>query len=185
MGQSATIEISSSKGKLTKALVTSLAFVLIGCWLVIYQPAVRNPAFNNPAVKTAVGVATILFFGIGVIYFSRKLFDKSPGIVIDEKGILDNSSAAAAGFIPWSDIKQFATAKLMKQEFLIIVVNNPEHYLSKQTNFLKKKGMEYNNKNYGSPLAISANGLNCNLKELTSILESKLSEYKTYVELHQ
>ena len=81
----------------------------------------------------------------------------------------------------WTDIKQLATVKVIKQEFLIIVVNNPEHYIAKEANFLKKKGMEYNYKNYGSPLAISTNGLKCELTELITILESKLSEYKTVV----
>ena len=181
MKQDRIMEISLSKSKLTRGLVASIIFVLMGFWLLTYEPTESNPIFNYPFVKYVAAIASILFFGFGTFYFSRKLTDKKPGIVIDDEGITDNSSAVAVGLIPWSDIKQLAKAKVMKQEFIIIVVNNPEYYLSQQTSFLKKKGMKYNYNNYGSPLAISANGLKCNLKELTIILERKLSEYKSKV----
>jgi len=180
MTQNNKIEIPLSKGKLTKGLIASIIFVLIGLWLLIYHPTTSNPIFNNPLVKYGAAITSILFFGFAIFYFSFKLTDKNPGIVIDDNGILDNSSAVAVGFIPWATIKQFATAKVMKQEFLIIVVDNPELYINQQTNLFKKKGMQYNLNNYGSPLAISANGLKCNLTELTSILERKLVEQRKY-----
>ncbi len=168
------IEIALSKSKLTKGLVASIVFVALGLWILIYKPTVSNAMFDNPFVKYGAAIASILFFGFAIFYYSFKLTDKKPGIVIDDNGILDNSSAVAVGLIPWKDIKQFATAKVMKQEFLIIIVYNPEFYISRQTNIFKKKGMQYNLNNYGSPLAISANGLKSSLTELTEILDKEL-----------
>jgi hypothetical protein len=170
------IEITLSKGKLIKGLIASIVFVVLGFWILIYKPTVSNAMFDNPFVKYGSAVACLLFFGFAIFYFSFKLTDKKPGIVVSNNGILDNSSAVAAGLIPWKDIKQFAIAKVMKQEFLIIVINNPEFYINKQTNIFKKKGMQYNLNNYGSPLAISAIGLKCSLNELIEILDKELHD---------
>jgi hypothetical protein len=124
------INIPLSKGKLIKGLIGSIIFVLIGSWLLIYQPEIGNPIFDNPVVKYGASVASILFFGFGIIYFSIKITDKKPGIIIDDSGILDNSSAVSTGPIPWTDIERFSIVKVMKQEFLVIGVNNPEFYIS-------------------------------------------------------
>jgi len=172
------IELLLSKTKLTKGLIASIVFVLIGLWLLVYQPTTSNSLVNNPFVKYGAAIACVIFFGFGIFYFAKKLSDKKPGIVIDNDGIHDNSSAVSVGFIPWSNILQFVTTKVMKQEFLIIIVDNPATYIDQQTNFIKKKGMEYNFKTYGSPLAISANGLKCSLSELMTILEKKLLQHK-------
>jgi hypothetical protein len=167
-------EIAMSKSKMTKMLTGSIAFVLIGLWLLIFQPTIGNPLFDNVIVKYGIAIAAILFFGYTLFFSIKKLADKKPGIVIDDSGIYDNSSAVSVGLIPWTDIRQISTVTVMRQEFVIIGVSNPEHYINKQPNFLKRKGMQYNYKNYGSPIAISANGLKCNVKDLVRLLEERI-----------
>jgi hypothetical protein len=60
----------------------------------------------------------------------------------------------------------------------MLIVKNPSDYLSRQANVIKRKGMEWNFKYYGSPISISANGLKCNLDELKVILENKLFQFR-------
>lgn len=182
MTAESTIKIPLNKRKLVKGLIGSIIFVVLGCWLLIYQPETSNPFFDNPLIKYGAAIASILFFGFGIFYFSKKVLDKKPGITIDDKGIFDNSSAVSVGLIPWTDFIKTSIVMTMKHEYLVIGVNNPEFYLNKQTNFLKKKGMQYNFNNYGSPLAISTNGITCTIKELSSIIENKFSEYKSNLE---
>jgi len=172
------ISISLSKSKLTKGLIGSVLFVLASGWLLAYQPTVSNPILNNPLVKYAAAVSGILFFGFGIIYFSRKLADKKPGLIIDDEGLFDNSSAAAVGRIPWMNITRVVTTQVLNQQFLVIVVNNPEHYINEQHNAIKKKAMIYNFKNFGSPIAISAGGLKCNLSELLEMLDAGLVAHR-------
>lgn len=183
MTEEKTIKIPLNKRKLVKGLIGSIIFVVIGFWLLIYQPETNNPIFDNPLVKYGAAIASILFFGFGIFYFSKKTLDKKPGITIDDKGIFDNSSVVSVGYIPWADFKKISIVKVMEQEYLIIGVNNPEYYLNKQTNFLKKKGMQYNYNNYGSPLAISMNKLTCDIKKLSRIIENKFLEYKNNPEI--
>jgi len=154
------------------------AHPLASGWLLAYQPTVSNPIFNNPLAKYGAAVLGILFFGSGIIYFSRKLADKKPGLIIDDEGLFDNSSAAAVGRIPWMNITRVVTAQVLNQQFLVIVVNNPEHYINEQHNAIKKKAMIYNFKNFGSPIAISAGGLKCNLSELLEMLDAGLVAHR-------
>jgi hypothetical protein len=172
------IQISLSKSKLVKGLLSSILFVLIGFWMLIYQPETSNAIFNNPVIKYGAAVACILFFGLGIFYFTYKLMDKKPGLVIDHSGITDNSSAVAVGHIPWSEITHIATANVMKQAFLIVIIKNPREYVVKQTGFFKRKGMEYNLKNYGSPVSISATTLSCSIGELQNLVYSRLKAFQ-------
>lgn len=173
MFQPKVIEIPLSKEKLVKGLVASIVFVLAGAWMLLRDPTSDDKLINNPLFRYGIGVSAILLFGAMAVLYLVKMNDKKPGMVIDENGIIDNSGALAVGFIPWTDITQFATKKLMKQEFLVILVKNPAYYINQQKSVLKKKGMQYNLSNYGSPVAISTNTLKCNLPELLTMLEER------------
>jgi len=72
MSTNTPIEIHLSKSKLTKMLIGSIVFVLLGCWILIYQPDISNPLLNNPVVKYSIGMASILFFVYGVITCLKK-----------------------------------------------------------------------------------------------------------------
>ena len=172
------IEIALSKSKLIKNLLGSLVFVIAGIWILIYQPETSNGLFNNPVLKYGAATGAVMLGGLGVIYFLKKLIDKRPGLVIDDNGVIDNASAVAAGFIPWNDIHHIEIAKVMRHEFLMFIVKNPNDYLARQTNMLKRKSMEMNFKHYGSPITISSHGLKCDLAELKAILENKLVAYR-------
>lgn len=173
MHQRKVIEIPLSKGKLVKGLVTSIVFVAAGAWILLDESVTARGPLSVAGLRYLIGVAAIVVFAaLGILYLF-KLRDKKPGFVIDENGIIDNSGALAAGFVPWTDIQQFSTVKLMKQEFLVIEVRNPLYYIHQQKGILKKKGMQYNFKNYGSPIAISTNTLKCKLPELLTMLEER------------
>jgi hypothetical protein len=171
-------EIPLSKGKLVKGLIASVAFVCIGAWLLLFRPESGNPVFNNPLVKYGAAILSIVFFGWAGFYFARKLRDRRPGLIIDRHGIVDNSSAVPLGLLPWQDIQAFKSIKVGRQQFIVIVVNNPEVYMARETSFIQKQGMKYNRKMYGSPLVMTANGLQTNTEELLDILNKKLSAYK-------
>lgn len=167
------VEIPLSKGKLIKGLSGSVIFVAVSIWILSIDQSNSRSMLSNPAVKYGVAITGIVFFGFLAGVFVFKLMDKKPGMVIDENGIIDNSGGLAAGFIPWTDIKAFTIAKVMKQQFLVIAVKNPEYYINNQKSVLKRKGMQYNLSNYGSPIAISTNTLKCNLPELMNMLEER------------
>jgi hypothetical protein len=67
------------------------------------------------------GLAGIIFFGFVGFYLLKKLFNKKPGLIISNSGIVDNSSGISVGFIPWSDIKEIKETMVAKSETPTVV----------------------------------------------------------------
>ena len=179
MTQNEQIEIPLSKKKMTLTLLGSVIFVGIGTWFLINPPKINNPILGNPTVIFIAGLASILFFGLAAVTVFRKLSDKNAGLIINRQGIIDNSSGVSAGLVLWTDIEKIKISQVMGQKFLMFMVKNPQEYLDKATNPLKRKGMEMNYRSYGSPISISANSLQTNFDELYNLLTEKLKEHKS------
>lgn len=159
-------------------LLGSAVFVGLGIWFVVSPPKTNLPILNNPILFIIVGIASILFFGLTGFIAIKKLRDKSPGLIISDEGVTDNSSGVGVGFIPWSDIFEIKEKVVMNQPFINLIVKNPQDYISRQKSALKRKTMEVNYKTYKTVIGISANGLKCNFSELKSIMEKGFADYK-------
>lgn len=177
------IEIALSKTKLTKLLVFSIIFLIAGLWLIISNPQISNPVFNHPITKAIGGYGGAIMGLWGIYFFAKKLIDKRPGLVISDEGIYDNASAFHFGLIPWADISQIyeqtvQVSMASKQRFITIGLINPDKYISRETNFLKRKLLMANAKSYGSPIHISTNGLKTEHNELMNLVDEFFKKYK-------
>lgn len=172
------IHIKMSKKKLIRAFLTSIALFATGLWILIFRPQIDNFVFNDSWLKYGGAISCVLFFGWAITYFIKKLFEKTPGMIIDEKGVTDNSSAVTVGFIPWEDVIQIAKIEVMKQKMLLILVKNPEDYIQRQEGIIKRKLMEANLKDRGTPITISAGGLQANIDEVLVLLDTQLQQFR-------
>lgn len=171
----ARVEILLSKKKITLIFIGSLVFVALGVWFVMSPGTFSNGGpLRNSTLVTIVGIAAILFFGLCGIYALRKLPDNKPGLIIDESGIIDNSGAASAGLILWTDINSLSVMTVQKQKFILLHVKNPMDYIERQRGAFKRKMMQLNFKMYGSPLTISANGLKITFDELHRLVTERI-----------
>ena len=177
--QNGQIEIPLSKNKMFLTLLGSTTFVVLGLWFLIDPPKSNHWLLGNPTLIFIIGLASILFFGLVAVTIFRKFSDKKPGLIISKQGITDNSSGVSAGLIPWTDIQEIKISQVMSQKFLMFIVSNPQDYLDKVTNPLKRNAMKMNYKTYGSPISISSNALKTNFNELQKLLEDKMNEYKS------
>ena len=173
------IEIPFSKTKMVLTLLGSLVFIGLGLWFVIDPPASNHRVFGNPTRVFTVGLVSMLFFGLVCVVVIRKLVDNRPGLIIHRQGIVDNTSGVSAGLIPWGDIEDIEISQVMNQKFIMIIVNNPEFYLNKVNNPLKKNAIKMNYLSYGSPISISSNSLQTNFNDLLSLLTKKMAEFKS------
>jgi hypothetical protein len=177
------IEIALSKAKLIKLTFFSILFLVAGVWMIISNPQTSNPFFNNIVIKSLAAYGSTILGILGSFFFSKKLFDKKPGLILDEQGIYDNISAFKFGLIPWSDISQIYEKTVQasiasKQRFVTIGLSNPNEYISREKNIMKRKLLQINAKNYGSPIHISTNGLKTNHKDLLTLVNSYFEKYK-------
>jgi hypothetical protein len=175
-------EIPLSRTKLAKLLFFSFLFLAFGLWMIVTDPQTSNPVFNNVVVKSLASYGGTIMGLFGIYFFSRKLLDKKPGLVLNEQGIYDNTSLFRFGLIPWSDISQIYERKVQasiasKQQLVTIGLIQPEKYITRETNVLKRKTLQANARFYGSPVHISTNGLKTNHKELLNLMNSYFDKY--------
>jgi hypothetical protein len=174
--------IERSKGKMMLMLLGALAFVAIGIWfLTLDAEAIRAGRsfrlfFNSPAFAYGLGVLSIVFFGGVGVFIVKKFFDKTPGLVLNSSGIIDNASVASPGFIPWSEITGIDIFEMNGQKMLIVMLTDPQKY-AELGNFLIRKLNAANAKMSGSPIYISANTLKIAFPEIVSLFEQYHQKY--------
>jgi hypothetical protein len=182
MQDSSRIEIPFSRAKLTRLLVISIVFTLLGSWIFQVKTGTGHGLFNSEIFRKVVGLMSILMGGLGIYFSSRKLFNNEPGLVIDREGIVENSGAVSVGRIPWSDISEIkettVQALTSKQRFIIIVVKNPTEYISRQGSSVTRRLLTLNFNKSGSPVHITTNGLKIKHDELKDILTKKFAEHE-------
>lgn len=168
------ISIPLSKGKIVLIVIGSIAFVVMSCLLLIYSQQI--PRMNSILIKGVVA-SGILFFGFCGVFGLKKLFDDKPGLIIDAEGIVDNSSAVAAGRILWDEITSLKISEIAGQRFLTIMVVSPEKYVGGQSK-LRAWLNSMNTKMTGSPINISTNALKISLDALADHLTKACAKYR-------
>jgi hypothetical protein len=126
------IKLSKTKGILT--FLGSVAFVLVSIWLISF--ADNQHRHSQTLVKVA-GYVGLIFFGLCGLYIFYKLFDTKPGLVIDDKGILDNSSAASGHIIKWNRIVGLRIGQVKSTKFILIDLVDPEQFLNEASGITK------------------------------------------------
>ena len=162
------IEIYSSKKKLFLLLIASLLFVVVGIFMLLY--------FEN--IKKIIGLISILFFGLGIYFSIRGLVKNQLILVIDAIGINVNPKKSLSEKIEWKNIIGFSEIRIQGAKIVIIKVNNPNYWIEKEENQIRKKIMSFNTDNYGSPFNISANAMQISHLELIQILNDNFKKYK-------
>ncbi|RKR84863.1 hypothetical protein BDD43_5116 [Mucilaginibacter gracilis] len=161
-------EIPLNKTKIALLLLGAIAFTALGLWFLLLQ--------KNVLIYRVSGVIVVLVFGFAASILARQLQDNTPGLIIDETGISDNSSAVAAGQILWRDIKDVFVVEEGGHKFIMLEVRNPEKYIERQTHYLQKKAMQYNLKTYGSPLSITTDGLKYPFEKLYALIKANFEQ---------
>lgn len=176
------IEIYTSKKKSILLLIGSIAFVALGIWLLMEADNLTGWRARNPIITRGIGIASILFFGLGIFVGIKRLIKSEVALIIDPIGLNLNPKKSLTEFIKWEDILGFEEIKIQSTRILIIGVKNPESWLEKETSTIRKKMMQFNINNYNSPFNIAASGLDISSNELNEKLNSYFKKYKNEVQ---
>lgn len=177
-GKNRVTEIALSKRKITRLFIGSLLFVALGLWFIGNPYQFTSAIIPYKIIIIILGIICVLFFGLAAFYNYKKLMDDRPGLVISDEGVIDNSSGFSAGKIWWNDVSEIRSKIIFKQKLLLLILSNPDEYIEREKNPLRKKAMHTNLKTYGAPFGISAAGLKIDFDELKSLLEKKLEDYR-------
>ena len=151
----------------------SILFV-VSRFLPFLGTGLRESRRYVPVFHDAVFIAAIVFFGFGVWICLKTILSTKPAVSISEKGICDNVSF---GMIEWEDVAGFRKVRVQKQDYILILLENPEKYIEK-FNFFKQKWLSLNLKQYGTPVMIHTGNLKINQKELLNMVRKEWAEYK-------
>jgi len=175
------IEIPLGKKKITILLLASALFVLGGIWMAFDPEKFIHTFFgiDNHSTVRFWGISATLFFGLALIYGITKLFDKKAGLILNEQGIIDNTTAASIGLIEWTDIKGIRTGQVISTKFLLIDIKEPEKYIKKAKSKMRSKLMKANLNSYGTPLSITSNTLKYNFDALEKLIHLEFEKNKS------
>ena len=165
--------IELNRVKIILLISGAIIFVLIGAFFLSLSPESieSQHRHNSPTLIYGIGITSISFFGLCGLVGLRKLFDRSPGLIISSEGIFDNSSGVSAGMVPWSDIVGIGEYQVQKQKFITIHVIDPNKYASRG-NALKRMANRANIRMYGTPVSITSNTLKISYSELLSTINT-------------
>lgn len=122
-------------------------------------------------------VIGFLFFGYCFFFLLKRAKAQKDILIVDEKGITDNSSALAFGFIPWSDVEKIYIDSVMGNYFIEIVLKNEENYLQRLKGV--KKLLVLANKNMGHQLVcITLNSTGVSPDKLLPKILEKFEQFK-------
>jgi uncharacterized membrane protein HdeD (DUF308 family) len=79
-------------------LVASGIYIIIMPFSKLPEP-VENWFLFNPIIMKSVGIIALIFLGFGIIIIIRKLLDKNPWLIIDNTGMIDNSTGYSSKHI--------------------------------------------------------------------------------------
>ena len=170
------IIIPLSKTRISWFFIGSLFFTALGIWFITAPPEIRHPLLGNSTLIFVAGLSSLLLFGIMSVLYAVKLFQKAPGLIIDQAGITDNASGISAGLIRWEDLEKISVMELRKQKLLMLYVHNPQYYIERQRNGIKRKIMQINYNSFATPISISTNGLRCKFEELHTVLKHYMAK---------
>ena len=169
------IIIKTKNKSIFLALIVSILFVSIGIYMISNPNALKSIKYN-PIFVEFFGYIGIIFFGIGIIYFVYKLFDKKPGLIIDENGIFNNSSIISKHTISWNELNAAGITKMEKQKIIFLYFKDDEDFILK-FNFIEKLLMRINLKIYGSRIGISTLTLDYNADKLQRQIQYRIKNW--------
>ena len=172
------IKIYSSKKKSVLLLIASLLFVVAGIYMFMNAENFTSYRGSSPIFLKVIGIASVLFFGLGIYVSIRQLLKDQLILIIDKNGLNVNPKKSLVESIDWKYIEGFSELKIQSQKFVLINLNNSNYWIEKEGNAIRKKLMKFNVNNYGSPFNLSANAMQINYTELMKVLNENLNKYK-------
>lgn len=134
-------------------------------------------SFLNYIILKVVLAFGFLFFMYIFLYLLKRAKQGKDILIVDEKGITDNSSALSIGFIPWQDIDGIYIDSIYGNAFIEIVLHNEEQYINRLTK-LKRKAVCANKKMGHQIVCITLNSTGVAPHELLPSIQARFEEAK-------
>ena len=170
--------IDSSKIKILIVISMFLLFTGLGLWVITIGASQVKAILHlkNSTSAYLLGWFFFLFFGYCGVIWVKKLLNNQPGLVLNNLGITENSTATPAGFIPWKDIAGFNVCSLEGQRILAVALINSESYIQ-VGNSINRFSNKTKYKKFGSPVLIISKSLKIDFDSLLKLCNEYFVKY--------
>ena len=159
------LRIPASRLKLVGTLLGALAFVGLGVLMMITES--RRGLFAK-----LIGLVVVGFFGAIVVSVMKHLLFLGPAVIINSKGIVDNSSGVSVGFIAWDEIEEIREYKFQNQTFLGITLKDVNKVVARQPKW-KRSVIRANLKLGAAPVNIPQSVLGVKVSDLVREIQDR------------
>jgi hypothetical protein len=122
--------------------------------------------FAESPAERLVGGACAVLFGVASAVLARPR-SRTPLLVLDDSGLTDNASGAAAGFVPWAGVTGLVEQRVRGQRYLSVLVSDPAAVLIGVDDG-PRAAMRANLALLGTPVNIPLRPLAISVAELTA-----------------
>ena len=140
---------------------------LLGCAVfVVASLAIIAQGSALTLVVGVTGILTFAGFGIGWIVL---LLRPGPGLVVDDTGFDDNSSAVPVGRVLWADVTTMSEQRVFGSPLLMIHVRDPEAYVARLGG-LTRVVAKANHRWFGTPVILTSVAIRTSFVGLSMLL---------------
>lgn len=171
------IVLKPNRFKVVSKLVACVFLILLGFFNLLYTNSTIEEnlylyMLNNVVFSFCIIFFVYWFYIILVLGFFRKDF-----IIFDEKGITDNSTEIAFGFVPWSDVDIIMVNNLASARFVEVKLKNPNKYIAKLSE-IKQNQVRLNMKMKHEAMCINLSLTNTKPRDIISKVKKLFETYK-------
>lgn len=162
------VTVPLSKGKLLLAFLGACVFVILGIWL-----WGRTDQYTGFALAKAWfgAITCVLFFGAGAVVLAIKLFDRRPGLVLNDEGVHRLGLLGFQPVIPWKHITHCSTVKVERTTILLVHVDNVEEVIARLApiaRWFQRMAIV----RYGTPHSLASTNLRIDIEQLKALIEN-------------
>ncbi len=159
------------KGRMLALLLGAILLIVCSCAIA------TAPRFHDRFEVRLVGIVGVVFFGAGSIWILLRLLSKRPALLLDERGVTDQATGAAAGFIAWEQISHVEIMRFpLGTRFLAIYLREGERLHTARRGIISGL-LSANASLTGTPVNIP-DGLEMELETLRGELQRRLAEHR-------
>ena len=127
------IEIKRNTKKLRERIAGCSILFFLGIWLFFFMPQGRyKNSLKNPYIRYITAGFLVAFNGVVLVRLIKRLKSKTPGLIIDNTGILCNLNQGQTEYAKWEEIIDITTVWDNRIQFLKLTVKDNKSNNSNQ-----------------------------------------------------
>lgn len=174
MEYSGEYRFKSKRLNLLPYFVISVLFLFLASWSGLTSDLVFNSFFGFLTTTLSIIVEFILIVLAAsfTIIFGALVFDFKSGLVVNEQGLLVQSSFFKIEFIPWSLVNDIDKITMGNDQIIKLEVESPQGFIDCHSGGITRWVLELNQKFAGTPIGVIETMLNCGEVNLIELMNA-------------